>query len=215
MGPPAPHARPVRVPTAPPRARRLPCRLPVHHRPTALTGALGIARYEDQLVSRGCRSVRRSQRALDPHGNVMHPRFDNFVLLATVLVDAEVSEYRTRWTSLPAWSASCAWPPALWGPTGRGDFDLLVCVTHNYREFTGGFTDWAQTVADCDDAVGLRSLVTRQRTPRYSRAWPSGRTASPAVAWPSAPSARTSSAPTSRRPQTVHGHDAAPPAGQG
>ncbi|MFJ8024561.1 hypothetical protein [Streptomyces sp. NPDC096311] len=63
-----------------------------------------------------------------------------------------------------------------------GDFDLLACVTHNYREFTGGFTDWAQTAADSDDPVGLRSLATTQRTPRYGRAWPSGRTTSPAAA---------------------------------
>ena len=34
-----------------------------------------------------------------------------------------------------------------------GEFDFVACSVHNYREFMGGFTDWAQTIADSARAV--------------------------------------------------------------
>jgi hypothetical protein len=47
------------------------------------------------------------------------------------------------------------------GAIGKnGDFDFVACSVHNYREFMGGFTDWAQTVADSDDAADFRSRVS-------------------------------------------------------
>ena len=41
-----------------------------------------------------------------------------------------------------------------------GEFDFVACSVHNYREFMGGFTDWAQTIADSDDAADFRSRVS-------------------------------------------------------
>ena len=46
------------------------------------------------------------------HRNVIHPKFGNFILLGTVLLDAEVDEQTGPSTTTPAWSASCASPPA-------------------------------------------------------------------------------------------------------
>ena len=46
------------------------------------------------------------------HRNVIHPKFGNFILLGTVLVDAEVSEYSHPLVYNPAWNASYALPPA-------------------------------------------------------------------------------------------------------
>src|SRR5581483_2334567 len=48
------------------------------------------------------------------------------------------------------------------GPDGR--FDLASCYTHNYREFMGGFADWAEHVADARTGRDLRRRVTRQET---------------------------------------------------
>ncbi len=42
----------------------------------------------------------------------------------------------------------------------NGDFDFVACSVHNYREFMGGFTDWAQTIADSADAADFRSRVS-------------------------------------------------------
>ncbi len=41
-----------------------------------------------------------------------------------------------------------------------GEFDFVACSVHNYREFMGGFTDWAQTIADSSDAADFRSRVS-------------------------------------------------------
>ena len=41
-----------------------------------------------------------------------------------------------------------------------GEFDFVACLMHNYREFMGGFTDWAQTIADSNDAADFRSRVS-------------------------------------------------------
>jgi SCP-2 sterol transfer family len=40
-----------------------------------------------------------------------------------------------------------------------GQFDFSSCVTHNYREFMNGFTDWAATVADSRDGTDYRRRV--------------------------------------------------------
>jgi len=37
---------------------------------------------------------------------------------------------------------------------------FVGCSVHNYREFMGGFTDWAQTIADSEDAADFRSRVS-------------------------------------------------------
>jgi hypothetical protein len=41
-----------------------------------------------------------------------------------------------------------------------GEFDFVACSVHNYREFMGGFTDWAQTIADSADADDFRARVS-------------------------------------------------------
>ncbi|SHH30223.1 4Fe-4S binding protein [Streptomyces sp. 3214.6] len=95
------------------------------------------------------------------HRNVIHPRFGNFVLLATILVDAEVSEHGKPLDYNPCIDCKLCVAACPVGAIGKdGEFDFFACVTHNYREFMSGFTDWAQTVADSEDAADFRSRVT-------------------------------------------------------
>ncbi|MFC3996797.1 4Fe-4S binding protein [Nocardiopsis sediminis] len=95
------------------------------------------------------------------HRNVIHPKFGNFVLLATVLVDAEVSEYGEPLDYTPCIDCKLCVAACPVGAIGKdGAFDALACATHNYREFMSGFTDWVQTVADSGDAADFRSRVT-------------------------------------------------------
>ncbi len=99
--------------------------------------------------------------AMGVHRNVIHPRFGNFVLLATLLVDAEVSRYGEPIDYNPCLECKlCVAACPIGAIKKDGGFDFLACFTHNYREFMGGFTDWAETVADSTDGPEFRSRVT-------------------------------------------------------
>src|SRR5206468_3536813 len=45
-----------------------------------------------------------------------------------------------------------------------GHFDFTACLTHNYREFLGGFTDWVEQVAESKDARDYRRRVEDAET---------------------------------------------------
>jgi len=95
------------------------------------------------------------------HRNVIHPRFGNFVLLAIVVVAADISEYSRPLDYSPCLDCKLCVAACPVGAIGKnGEFDFLACSVHNYREFMGGFTDWAQTIADSADAADFRSRVS-------------------------------------------------------
>src|SRR3954452_16099235 len=112
----------------------------VSHKPVAVAAGLGM---------------------MGIHRNVIHEKFGNFILLGTILLDAEVSE-----SSQPIHYNPClecklcvaACPVGAISP--EGDFNFSACYTHNYREFMGGFTDWVEQVADSTSARDYRSRVS-------------------------------------------------------
>ncbi|MFO0905535.1 MAG: SCP2 sterol-binding domain-containing protein [Pirellulales bacterium] len=99
------------------------------------------------------------------HRNVIHPKFGNFILLGTILIGAEATEYAQPLDYNPCFSCKlcvAACPVGAISPDGQ--FDLASCYTHNYREFMGGFSDWVESIADADNGLDLRKNVTRQET---------------------------------------------------
>lgn len=99
------------------------------------------------------------------HRNVIHPKFGNFILLGTVLVDAKVTEYSTPLDYNPCLECKlcvAACPTGAIAPDGH--FDFSACYTHNYREFMGGFGDWVGQVADSKNADDYRSKVPDNET---------------------------------------------------
>src|SRR5881227_1906800 len=95
------------------------------------------------------------------HRNVIHPKFGNFILLGTILVDAEVSEYSHPVVYNPCLECKlcvAACPVGAIAP--NGNFNFSACHTHNYREFMGGFTDWVEQIAQSKDALDYRKKVS-------------------------------------------------------
>ena len=112
----------------------------VAHKPVAVAAGLGV---------------------MGIHRNVIHPQFGNFILLATLLVDAPITAYGEPLDYSPCLECKLCVAACPVGAIKKdGEFDFFACSTHNYREFMGGFTDWVQTVADSDDAADFRSRVS-------------------------------------------------------
>jgi ferredoxin-NADP reductase/Fe-S-cluster-containing hydrogenase component 2 len=105
------------------------------------------------------------------HRNVIHPKFGNFILLGTVLIDAAASEYDRPINYNPCLECKlcvAACPVGAIGP--EGSFNFSSCFTHNYREFMGGFSDWVEQIADARDAFDYRRRIS---DPETSSMWQS------------------------------------------
>ncbi|MEI9916777.1 MAG: SCP2 sterol-binding domain-containing protein [Methylovirgula sp.] len=99
------------------------------------------------------------------HRNVIHPKFGNFILLGTILIDTEISAYGRPLDYNPCLSCKlcvAACPTGAISPDGA--FNFQACYTHNYREFMGGFGDWVETMTDAHSAKDYRRKVSDSET---------------------------------------------------
>src|SRR5262245_47226067 len=99
------------------------------------------------------------------HRNLIHPKFGNFVLLGTVLMECEVSLYDQPIDFNPCLECKLcvsACPVGAIGP--EGSFNFSSCYTHNYREFMGGFSDWVEQIADARGALDYRRRISDSET---------------------------------------------------
>ncbi len=117
------------------------------------------------VVSHKTVAVAAGRGQMGIHRNVIHPVFGSFILLGTVLIEAEVSEYDHPIEYNPC--VECKLCVAAC-PTGAirsdGYFNFSACYTHNYREFLGGFSDWVDKVADSKSALDYRQKVQDNET---------------------------------------------------
>src|SRR6516162_5585516 len=99
------------------------------------------------------------------HRNVIHPKFGSFILLGTVLMDAEVPEYSHPIDYNPCLECKLCVAACPTGAIGSdGSFNFSACYTHNYREFMGGFNDWVEKIADSTSALDYRKKVSGAET---------------------------------------------------
>ncbi|MFI9384659.1 epoxyqueuosine reductase [Kutzneria sp. NPDC052558] len=106
-------------------------------------------------------AVAAGMGAMGIHRNVIHPRYGNFILLGTIMVDAEISAYGQPLDYNPCLECKLCVAACPVGAISKdGVLDWLACSTHNYREFMGGFTEWVETVADSRDGAEFRDRVT-------------------------------------------------------
>ena len=91
------------------------------------------------------------------HRCLIHPKFGDYVLLGTVLVAAEASDYDRPFAGSPCLQCKlCATVCPTGAISADGHFNFSACITHNYRDFSGGFTHWVEQLADSRNAAEYR-----------------------------------------------------------
>ena len=99
------------------------------------------------------------------HRNVIHPQFGNFIVLGTILLGAEVSEYGKELEFNPCLTCKLCVAACPVGAIGAdGHFNFSACYTHNYHEFMGGFANWVETVADSRNGKDYRRRIKESDT---------------------------------------------------
>ena len=100
------------------------------------------------------------------HRSLIHPVHGSFVLLGTVIVGVEVEGLDDRQLDfnpcLGCKLCVAACPVGALKPDGY--FDFSACLTHNYHQFMGGFSNWIDTIADAGSAQEYRDKVSYPET---------------------------------------------------
>lgn len=99
------------------------------------------------------------------HRNVIHPRFGNFIVLGTILINNAATAYDQPIDYNPCLECKlCVAACPVGAISPDGDFNFNNCLTHNYKEFTSGFNTWVDQVVDSRNSRDYRSKVSASET---------------------------------------------------
>jgi epoxyqueuosine reductase QueG len=89
--------------------------------------------------------------------NVIHPKFGNFILLETILIDTQLDRYDYPIDYNPCVTCNlCVTACPVGAIQKDGDFNFMACMDHNYREFMGGFQEWSETLVSSKNVEQYR-----------------------------------------------------------
>ena len=96
---------------------------------------------------------------------IIHPQYGHFVLLETILIDADVHRHDRSLDYNPCNGCNLCVATCPVGAVRTDDhFDFFACLQHNYREFLFGFEDWVDTIFDAGSSEAYSSTFTSEET---------------------------------------------------
>jgi ferredoxin/putative sterol carrier protein len=96
---------------------------------------------------------------------LIHPVFGNYIILGTLLIDQEVSEYDKPLDYNPCIKCQLCVSACPTGAIGSdGSFAFVNCMTHNYRDRLGGFSDWMENIIKSKSVKQYRQKVSDSET---------------------------------------------------
>ena len=96
---------------------------------------------------------------------VLHPRLGAFIMLNSMLIDAELDEYSQPLKESPCINCGLCASVCPVGALGKdGAFTFLSCMTHNYRYTMAGFQDWVESMVASGSVNKYRSRFDDSET---------------------------------------------------
>jgi ferredoxin len=96
---------------------------------------------------------------------VIHPRFGDRIVLATVLIGAELTGYDSPLDFNPCIECKLCVSVCPTGAIGAGGhFNFLPCYVHNYRERAGNFLSWVKHLVDSKSFEEYRTHMSDAET---------------------------------------------------
>lgn len=88
---------------------------------------------------------------------VLHPKFGSNIVLDSILIDVKVDKYDTPLDHDPCITCLlCVATCPVGALDAKKGLNFNACMTHNYRDFMGGFEDWVENIVSSNSVEEFR-----------------------------------------------------------